>query len=139
MDFIKLDPSLVPALIPLQIAYKREIGENAPSDEDFMRLGDAIGRGEIIFFACRDGEKLVGCCSVSPTFSTFNYARSGVFEDFFILPEYRHKGIARRLVRFAFAESGVSSLTVSCADCDVGTYTALGFSTSLGNMLAYGE
>ena len=37
----------------------------------------------------------------------------------------------------AFAESGVGSLTVGCADCDVGMYQALGFSIPLGNMLAY--
>lgn len=139
MDYIKIDPSLVPALVPLQTAYKREIGEDAPSDEDLARLRDAIARGDILFFACRDSDKLVGCCSVSPTFSTFNYARGGVFEDFFILPEYRRKGIARQLVQFAFAESGVASLTVGCADCDVGMYNALGFSIPLGNMLAYGE
>ena len=136
-DFLPITAADFPALVPLQLAYKREIGEDAPSDDDLSRLRDAIGRGDILFFAARDGEKLVGCCSVSPTFSTFNYARGGVFEDFFILPEYRRKGIARELVRFAFAESGVASLTVGCADCDVGMYKALGFSIPLGNMLAY--
>ena len=136
-SFLPLTADDFPALVPLQIAYKREIGEDAPSDDDLSRLRDAIDRGDILFFACRDSEKLVGCCSVSPTFSTFNYARGGVFEDFYIIPEYRHKGIARELVRFAFAGSGVASLTVGCADCDVGMYQALGFSIPLGNMLAY--
>ena len=62
---------------------------------------------------------------------------SGVFEDFYILPGYRHKGIARQLVLFARRESGVSSLTVCCADCDVPMYEALGFSVPLGNLLAF--
>ncbi len=60
-----------------------------------------------------------------------------MFEDFYILPAYRHQGIARKLVQFAAAESGVRSLTVGCADCDVDLYTALGFRIPLGNMLSY--
>ena len=61
----------------------------------------------------------------------------GVFEDFYIVPEYRHKGIARQLVRFAYQESGVGSLTVGCADCDVKMYLSLGFTIPLGNLLAF--
>ena len=60
-----------------------------------------------------------------------------MFEDFYIRPEYRHQGIARALARFAFAESGVSSLTVGCADCDLPMYRSLGFTVPLGNLLAY--
>jgi len=61
----------------------------------------------------------------------------GIFEDFYILPEYRHKGIAHQLVQFAFYCSGVTSLVVTFADCDVEMYNALSFSISLGNMLAF--
>ena len=121
----------------LQLAYKEEIGEDAPIREDFDSLRRAIEQGTILFYGCEDEGRLVGCCSVSPTFSTFNYRRSGVFEDFYILPEYRHKGIARQLVEFAFRESGVGSLTVGCADCDKDLYSALGFCIPLGNLMAY--
>ena len=121
----------------LQIGYKKAIGEDAPTEEDLERRRRAIREKEILFFACADGNRLIGCCSVSPTFSTFRYERGGVFEDFYIVPEYRHKGIARKLTEFAFRESGVGSLTVGCADCDTEMYKALGFGVSLGNMLAY--
>ncbi|MDD7383770.1 MAG: GNAT family N-acetyltransferase [Peptoniphilaceae bacterium] len=77
------------------------------------------------------------CCSVTVGFSTFDYMPSGVFEDFFISSEYRHKGIARELVKYAYLESGLSSLTVVCADCDVKMYQSLGFTISLGNLLAF--
>ena len=70
-------------------------------------------------------------------FSTYDYAPCGVFEDFYIRPAFRHKGVARELVRFARADSGVGSLTVGCADCDMVMYEALGFSVRLGNLLAY--
>lgn len=59
------------------------------------------------------------------------------FEDFYIKPELRHKGIARKLVAFAYETSQVSSLTVGCADCDIPMYNAIGFRISLGNMFAF--
>ena len=121
----------------LQTEYKQAIGEDAPAEEDFIRLFRAIRDGQILFYGCCDQGRLVACCSVSRTFSTFNYLPGGVLEDFYIMPEYRHQGIARQLVRFAYRQSGVSSLTVGCADCDAGMYRAIGFSVPLGSMLAY--
>lgn len=136
-ELLRITENEVEALFKLQLAYKLEIGEAAPTEADAAALSEAIKRGEILFFACSNGDALIGCCSVSPTFSTFDYKRSGVFEDFYVIPEFRHRGIARRLVRFAFEQSGVSTLTVGCADCDVKMYEALGFRTRLGNMLAF--
>ena len=98
---------------------------------------NAIGEGLICFYGVRENGELVGCCSVTTGFSTFDYSRSGVLEDFYIRPEWRHKGIAGKLVRFARNESGVSTLTVGCADCDRAMYGALGFSLEIGNLLAY--
>ena len=137
MEFIGITAGDMERLKPLHAAYKREIGEEAPSDADFARLAEALDAGLIRFYGCAEGDRLVGCCSVTPGWSTFNYAPSGVFEDFYILPEYRHRGVARQLVRYASAQSGVGSLTVGCADCDADMYRALGFTVSLGNLLAY--
>ena len=137
MTYHRINTAEMPALWQLHTAYKAEIGEDAPTDADFKRLKKAVADGEILFFGACDGEKVVGCCSVTVGFSTFNYEKSGVFEDFYILPEYRHKGIARELVRFAYRESGVSSMTVGCADCDVAMDKSLGFSVKIGNLLAF--
>ncbi len=137
MEFIRVTEKDFDALKGLQRGYKAEIGEDAPSEADFRALLQALRDREILFFACADEGALVACCSVSPTFSTFDYRRGGVFEDFYILPAYRHRGIARALVRFARENSGVSSLTVGCADCDAEMYKSLGFRIPLGNMLAY--
>ena len=137
MDLFRLTDADFNALVPLHIAYKEAIGEDTPSDDDLCALKDAIKSGRILFFGCREDGFFVGCCSVSVTFSTFCYAPSGVFEDFYILPAYRHRGIARALVRFAFENSGVRSMTVGCADCDLPMYKALGFSIPIGNMLAF--
>ena len=137
MDYLRLTEKQYGDLRELQISYKREIGEKAPSGEDLARLFGAMERGEILFYGCAEEGRLVGCCSVAPVFSTYDYSRSGVFEDFYIRPEYRHKGIARGLVRYAFRESGVSTLMVGSADCDRDMYVSLGFATELGHMLAY--
>ena len=137
MDYKRLEFADVFDLWELQKRYKAEIGEDKPEDDGRIALAAAIEQGKILFFGAFDGEKLVGCCSVSVVFSTFNYLPGGVFEDFYILPDYRHKGIARELVRFAYRESGVSSMTVGCADCDLPMYRALGFTIPLGNLLAF--
>ena len=137
MDYRKIEVSQMNQLWELQKAYKAEIGEDEPGELERVRLTDAIQRDQIAFFGAWDKDALIGCCSITVGFSTFDYAPSGVFEDFYICPEYRHKGIARELVRFACQESGIGSLTVGCADCDVQMYQSLGFSIPLGNLLAF--
>ena len=137
MEYKKIDASQIDSLWELQKQYKAEIGEDAPEDAAKERLVRAISEGRILFYGAWDGDSLVGCCSVTVGFSTFDYLSSGVFEDFFIRPDFRHKGIARQLVQFAYQSSAVGSMTVGCADCDMPMYQALGFSIPLGNLLAF--
>lgn len=137
MEYHRIKEPQTDALWELQILYKSEIGEEMPDEFSRGRLAEAIGKGQILFFGAWDGAALVGCCSITVGFSTFDYAPSGVFEDFYIRPEYRHRGIARKLVRFAYDDSGVSSLTVGCANCDIEMYQSLGFSIPLGNLRAF--
>ena len=137
MEYRRISASETGKLWELHKAYKAAIREDSPSDADRERLEEAIRDGRIRFYGAWDGDELAGCCSVAIGFSTFNYAECGTFEDFYIVPRYRHQGIARELVRLARTESGVSSLTVGCADCDKAMYTALGFTVPLGNLLAY--
>ena len=89
MELFRLTGADADALQPLHIAYKKSIGEDAPTQEDFASLKHAIEDERILFFGCRENGQLIGCCSVSITFSTFCYGPSGVFEDFFILPAYQ--------------------------------------------------
>lgn len=137
MEYIRITNDNLDELKALHISYKQEIGEEAPTDDDLDSLSEAVENGQIIFYGCADEGRLIACCSVTPTYSTFNYQTGGVFEDFYIVPEYRHKGIARRLVRFAYRESSVGSLTVGCADCDIKMYQSLGFTAPLGNLFAF--
>ena len=138
MKFVKIGTEMFDELKSLQKDYKVAIGEDVPSETELESLRKAIEQGHILFYGCICDESLVACCSICVTYSTFNYDKSGVLEDFYIKPEYRHKGIARKLISYAFEQSEVSSLTVGCADCDVEMYQAIGFQIPLGNMLAYG-
>ncbi|MBQ6382751.1 MAG: GNAT family N-acetyltransferase [Clostridia bacterium] len=137
MDFREIATAGIDLLWELQKLYKAEIGEDDPEPAGKERLAEAIRQGIIHFYGAWKEDTLIGCCSVTAGFSTFDYMPCGVFEDFYIRPEYRHQGIARQLVEFAYHESGVSSLTVGCADCDVQMYQALGFTVALGNLLAF--
>ena len=74
-------------------------------------------------------------CSVAKCFSTFACTDTGVFDDFYIEPVFRKKGMARKLAKAAqdwCKENGLASLTVTCAPCDEGMYQALGFDVRLG-------
>ncbi len=139
MEYGRIPASEIDALWELQRLYKTDIGEDAPDEGGKTRLQAALAADAIRFFGAWDGPVLVGCCSVTVGFSTFDYQPSGVFEDFYIRPAYRHTGVARALVAFARAQSPVSTLTVGCADCDLPLYRALGFTLRLGNLLAYEE
>lgn len=92
MEYKRIDVSQIDSLWELQRQYKAEIGEDAPGYAARERLVRAIREENILFYGAWEGDSLVGCCSVTVGFSTFDYLPSGVFEDFFIRPDFRHKG-----------------------------------------------
>lgn len=133
----RLTAADMPELSALHRRYKQEIGEEAPDGQAMEKLQAAINEERILFYGCEQRGQLVGICSVTCGFSTFSYDTCGSFEDFYILPESRHRGIARELAAFAWKESGVKSMTVGCAPCDRAMYEAIGFRVKLGEMLAW--
>lgn len=123
----------------LLCGFLAEIGEEPLSDEGKERLSRAVREGKIHFIAAYRGCRAVGLCSVSPYWSSFSCGQVGVFDDFYIEPAFRKKGIARLLACAAVEhcrESGFAGLSVTCAPCDVEMYTHLGFDTPLGMNLA---
>lgn len=101
MNYSRINASQTDLLWELQKLYKLEIGEDEPENAGKERLAEAINKGRIFFYGAWNGKDLVGCYSITVGFSTFNYMSSGVFEDFYIRPQYRHKDIARQLLQFA--------------------------------------
>ena len=127
-------------LLKLENGFLAEIGEDPLTEEKQERRQQAIRNGKITFFLAKRGYRAVGMCSVSPCFSTFSCADTGVFDDFYIEPVFRKKGIARKLAQAAQTwcqENGIASLTVCCAPCDEGMYQSLGFDARLGTTFAH--
>ena len=126
----------------LENGFLKEIGEQTLTEEQQEQLQQAIRDSKITFFVAKRGYRAVGMCSVAKCFSTFSCADTGVFDDFYIEPVFRRKGIARKLAEAAQAwckENGIASLTVTCAPCDEKMYQALGFDIGLGTTFAHLE
>ena len=123
----------------LENGFLKEIGEQTLTEEQQEQLQQAIRDRKITFFVAKRGYRIVGMCSVAKCFSTFSCADTGVFDDFYIEPVFRRKGIARKLAEAAQAwckENGLASLTVICAPCDEKMYQSLGFDVQLGKTYA---
>lgn len=124
----------------LENGFLKEIGEPPLTEEKQARLAEAIREGQIAFFVAKRGYRAVGMCSVAKCFSTFACSGAGVFDDFYIEPAFRKKGIARKLAQAAqklCGKNGMASLTVCCAPCDEEMYRSLGFAVRLGTTFAY--
>ena len=127
-------------LLKLENGFKKDIGEESLTEEKQEQLQQAIKDGKITFFVAKRGCRAVGMCSVAKYYSTFSCSDTGVYEDFYIEPAFRGKGIARKLAQAAQSwcrDNGISSLTVCCAPCDEKMYQALGFDTHLGTTYAH--
>ncbi len=128
-----------PGFLALEDSFLDEIGEEVLTETQRQRLQGAIRAGDITFFLATVDGQAVGMCSVARHFSTFCCGQTGVFEDFYVKPTNRGKGVARRLAQTAqawCAARGVVSLTVCCAPCDEEMYQSLGFDTRLGGTYA---
>lgn len=124
----------------LENGFLMEIGEPPSTEEKQAQLTRAILAGRITFFIAKRGARAVGMCSAVRCFSTYACADIGVFDDFYIEPAFRKKGIAGKLAKAAqrwCEANGLASLTVTCAPCDAEMYKALGFDARLGQTFAY--
>ncbi len=127
-------------LLKLENDFKKCIGEEPLTEEKQSLLQCAMEKGKITFFVARQGGRAVGMCSVAKCYSTFSCSDTGVYEDFYIEPTFRGRGIARKLAEAAqrwCRDNGIPSLTVCCAPCDEKMYRALGFDVCLGTTFAH--
>lgn len=123
----------------LMLSYKKSVGEPEFSDHQFEDLVNAIESGHIEFFVVEKEGSLIAMCSIARFYSTFNFTKSAIFEDFFVKKDYRGKGIARKLINHVFdtcSEKGVDSVLVGSAEVDQDMYRSLGFSNALGKLFA---
>ena len=125
---------------PLLNDYKSSIKEDQLTAEQFRELKNAIKNEKITFYNAVIKDEIVAMCSISTAFSTYNCQALGIFEDFYIKPSYRGKGLAAKLTDFVFGDMkkrNIETVWVGCADVDVNMYKHLGFNLVLGNLLAW--
>lgn len=125
---------------PIIQQYKKSIHEDNLEEYQFQELKKAIEDNRISFYIVIDAGNIVGMCSISSVFSTYRCEYMGIFEDFYIEPEYRKKGIAKNLTGYVFNEmktKNINSVWVGCADVDIKMYKHLGFEIELGNLLTW--
>ena len=123
----------------LELSFFAAIGEAPPDAMGRSRMIGAMSAGRVAFITVRRQGRPVGLCSVSRCFSSFTCWDVGVFDDFYIEPAFRGRGVARLLVEKAAEycrKQGMQSLSVTCSDVDAEMYRALGFNTRLGTGLA---
>ena len=124
----------------LENGYLKEIGEEPLTEDKQEMLAKAVRDGRITFFMAKRGYRSVGMCSVTKCFSTFACCDIGIFEDFYIEPVFRRKGIARLLTQAVQKWSkttGLAILSVTCAPCDEEMYQSFGFDVHLGTAFAH--
>ena len=137
-----LDNPDEPQLIELENAYRKDIGEDILTEEQQRKLKRAVRDGHITFFVAEQDSIIVGICSISRCYSTFSCSDTAVFEDFYVRPDNRRKGIARLLADKAqrwCRKQGMTSITVCSAPCDEEMYRVLGFDVILGRTMAHIE
>lgn len=140
MDIRRLNKSHRAELEQMLNCYKSDIGESPIVSEQMDSLLKALNEERIQFYGGFVEEKLVAMSSISVIFSTFSCSNSGIFEDFYVMPDYRKKGYARILVNEVLAAckaQGLDSLWVGCSDSDLNMYKSLGFEIPLGNLLTW--
>lgn len=118
--------------------YKDDIGEEHITTNQHKKIIQAIENGQIRFYCVFEENVLIATCSISQGFSTYLCEPFGVFEDFYIRPEKRKQGIAKKLCSYVIEEerkNRINSIWVGSADCDVEMYQYLGFELALGNLL----
>lgn len=142
MIFDRLALKDVEKLKPLLNDYKKAIHEEELTECQFTNLNNALENEKIIFYIAKVDDEIVAMCSITTAFSTYKCEDMGIFEDFFIKPSYRGKGIASKLVQFVTTEMkkmNVTSVWVGCADVHVELYKHLGFNIPLGNLLTWND
>jgi len=119
--------------------YKKSIHEDLLNKNQLTDLEAAINDKKIAFYIVLENNEIIGMCSVSLLFSTYKCKPVGMFDDFYIKPEYRKKGFAIKLTEYVFDDmksKNIKSVMVGCSDIDIEMYKHCGFNLILGNLLS---
>ncbi|MCF0228134.1 MAG: GNAT family N-acetyltransferase [Parasporobacterium sp.] len=127
-------------LIELRFAYiGDDMGEITQEQENLIRaqLPDYYERhlgNDLIAFIAKDGERIISTVQLllmeKPANPHFIHGHSGAFLNVYTMPEYRRKGIARRLVKnvLEYAEEHeLDSIELNATEAGYPLYIKMGF------------
>jgi len=140
MVFEKANFNDLSSLISLRIAYLLEDYGELPQNQIKQITDNFSGyfqkhlNNDLLVFVCRDVDKIVSCCFLciteKPSNPSFINGRTGVILNVYTLPEYRRKGIAKRLIKMLLDEAETSNLDfveLKATDSGYLLYKSLGF------------
>ncbi len=122
----------------LLAAFARAVGEPPPDAEAWRRIAAAAQRDEIRFYLAREGTLAIGVASMTLGFSTYHGAPFAHFDDLYVVPDRRGRGVARLLLQAlqrAALERGCASAMGGCSAGDVAMWEHLGF-RRIGTLMA---
>ena len=89
---------------------------------------------DLFVFVCRDADTIAGCCFLSvsekPANPRFINGKTGTVLNVYTKPEYRRKGVARKLMQMLLAESAdlkLDYVELKASDAGYPLYRSLGF------------
>ena len=142
----KLTEDDLEAFIRLRIAQLREEGATeeldlTPALMDYYHRH--LADGTFVSWLAMDGKKIIGTSGMSfvekPPYFSCPSGRIGLLSSMYTDPEYRRRGIARKLLGLVVEEArayGCGAVQITASDMGVLLYTDFGFAKN-GNFMQY--
>lgn len=137
ITYRKLTVADLDTYIQMRINQLREEGANedfdlAPALKDYYMRH--MADGTFVSWLALDGEKIIGTSGMSfvekPPYFGCPSGRIGLLSSMFTNPDYRRKGIARKLLHHVIEEArayGCGTVQITASDLGVKLYTDYGF------------
>ncbi len=140
MTFEKATSNDTQDLIGLRIAFLLEDEGEMPESTLSLISGQLAAyfrrhlNKDLFVFVCRDAGMIVGCCFLSvsekPANPRFINGKTGTVLNVYTKPEYRRKGVARKLMQMLLAESAdlkLDYVELKASNAGYPLYRSLGF------------
>ena len=146
VQYRKLTENDLETFIEMRIRQLREEGATEEIDLEpalFDYYRRHMSDGTFVSWLAVDGEKIVGTSGMSfvekPPYFGCPDGKVGLLSSMFTLPEYRRRGIARKLLTRVVEEArqyGCGVIQITASDMGVWLYTDFGFEKN-GNFMQY--
>ena len=148
MIFEKATASDIQTLVGLRIAFLLE-DEGEMPESTLSLISDQLPayfrchlNKDLFVFVCRDADTIAGCCFLSvfekPANPRFLNGKTGTVMNVYTKPQYRRKGVARKLMQMLLAESAdlkLDYVELKATDAGCPLYRSLGFEDAASKYL----